>query len=106
MMLGNAGQQFDGDADRPPQPLRAQLGQEERDQQPERHGDQHRDERGYQSAVDRRKAPNFSVTGFQRSSNRKLKPKAWNAGKEPLISAEMTPPSSTSTKIAAARVKK
>ena len=54
MMLGNAGQQLDRDADRPPQPHRAQLGEEDRDQQPDRHRDQHRDERRDERAVDRR----------------------------------------------------
>ena len=51
---GDAGQQLDGDADRPAQHHRAELGQEERDHQADRHGDQHGDGRGDQRAVDRR----------------------------------------------------
>ena len=48
---GNAGQQFDGNANRPPQPLRAQFGEKEGDHQANRYGDQHGDERGNQRAV-------------------------------------------------------
>ena len=46
------GQQLDRGAQRPPQPARRQLGQEQRDAETDRHGDQHRDERTHQRAVD------------------------------------------------------
>ena len=50
---GNAREQFDGNADRTTQPLRTKLGEEDRDAQPDRDGDQHRDDGGNQRAVDR-----------------------------------------------------
>src|ERR1700675_323403 len=50
-------------------------------------------------------APKLSVTGFQRSLTKKPKPKVRSAGSEPLISETMTPLSSNSTPMAAARVR-
>ena len=48
----NAGEQLDGDGDRPAQPLRAELGQEDRNAEADRNRDQHGDERRDQGAVD------------------------------------------------------
>ena len=56
---GNAGEQFDGDADRAAQPQRAQFGQKQRDEQADRHRDQHGDERRHDGAVDRREGAEF-----------------------------------------------
>ena len=56
---GDAGEQLDGDADRPPQPLRAQLGEEECDHQSDRDRDQHGDERGDEGPVNRRQCAEF-----------------------------------------------
>src|SRR5258708_1396155 len=47
-------QHLDSDRDGTPQPQRAELGQEDRDQETDRHRDQHRQERGHDRAVDRR----------------------------------------------------
>jgi hypothetical protein len=55
----DARQEFDGDADRPPQPHGAQLSEKHGDQQPDRHRDQHRDERRDERAVDRRQRAEF-----------------------------------------------
>ena len=56
---GDARQQFDGDADRPAQPVRAEFGEENRDAEADRNGDQHGDEGGDQRAVDRRQRAEF-----------------------------------------------
>src|SRR6478735_3244885 len=45
-------------------------------------------------------APNFSVTGFQLSEVKKPKPKAFQAGSEPITRERMTPARSTRTAIA------
>src|SRR5262249_58537035 len=49
----NSGEQFDRNADRPAQPLRTKLGQEERDHQADRYREQHGDEGRNHGAVDR-----------------------------------------------------
>src|SRR6185312_10121544 len=51
----NAGQKLDGDADRPPQPLGADLGEKDRDAEADGNADQHGDKGGDERAVDRRK---------------------------------------------------
>ena len=56
---GDAREQLDGDADRAPQPHRAQLGQKYCDEQADRNGDQHRDDRRDDGAVDRRNGAEF-----------------------------------------------
>ncbi len=56
---GNAGEQFDSNTDRTPQPHRAKLGEKQRDQQADRHRDQHGDDRSDDGAVDRRDGAEF-----------------------------------------------
>ena len=56
---GNAREQLDGDADRTPQPHRAQFGEKYCDEQADRNGDQHGDERRNDGAVDRRDGAEF-----------------------------------------------
>ena len=51
---GNAGEQFDSDADRPAQPQRTNFGQEHGDEEAKRHRNDHGDQRCHDRAVDRR----------------------------------------------------
>src|SRR5206468_2393618 len=50
---GNAGEKFDGDADRTSERRRAEFGQKDGYAHPERNGDKHGDERCYDGSVDR-----------------------------------------------------
>jgi hypothetical protein len=50
---GNAGEQLDRHADRAAQPLRTELGEEDRNAEADGNGNQHRDERGDERAVHR-----------------------------------------------------
>ncbi len=63
-MLGMPASSSIGDADRPAQPLRAKLGEKDRDEQADRDRDQHGDERGDHGAVDRRQRAEFLGDGI------------------------------------------
>ena len=73
---GNAGEQLDGNADRAAQPLRAELGQEDRDAEADRHRNQHRDHRGDQRAVDRTERAEHRRIGRRRPARREQEGKA------------------------------
>ena len=103
---GNAGEQFDGDADRPAQPLRAQLGEKERDHQADRNRDQHGNERGDDGAVDRRQRAEIVGDRIPALADQKAEAEGAEApAASRSISETMTPLSSNSTPMAAARVR-
>jgi len=55
----NAGEQLNGDADRPPQVFRTDFSEEDGDAEADGNADQHGDEGGHDCAVDRRQGPEF-----------------------------------------------
>ena len=67
---GDAGEQFDGQADRTAQPERTDLGQEHRDAETDGNGDHHRDHGGDQRAVDRTERAEHRRIGRRRPALR------------------------------------
>ena len=73
---GNAGEQFDRHADRAPQPLRAEFGEEDRDAKADRNRDHHRDHRGHQRAVERAERAEHRRIGRRRPPRRQQEGKS------------------------------
>ncbi len=85
---------------------RAQLGEKEGDQQPDRDRDQHGDQRRDNCAIDRRQTAELVSHRIPLAGNQEARsPNLLIAGNEPMISDTMTPLSSSNTATAAARVR-
>jgi len=87
-----------------PQPHRTELGQEQRNQEPDRDRDQHRNEGSHQGSVDRRQRAEFLGDGIPTLLDQEIEPEACSAGIEPISSDRITPLRITNTPMAAARV--
>ena len=94
----NGGQQLDGRADRALQHLAGNFGQEQGDAEADRYGDEHRDERGNQRAVDRRQRAVFIGDRVPDFPGNEPEPEMRKGpASAPCISEKATPPRISST---------